>query len=315
MEKTTKKRVRNVVLGVTSAALVAGITSALTLAIMSDNDVAVNTFTADPALTTQIAEPAWDGLKFGEDGNPINQNDKDLGYNQAKVYTPNVEIPKNPQMKNNSESDEYVAIRLVYQVQCVDNRWHTISPNMFKENFAVLETNDDKHNGDDTDDNNNYNTADWDMETVRQTSTTVDDAEVYYYKDSSGLQVLGTGQETSSVFDFVKPCKSLTNYTKDETGDKWMFNISGDDVKEQDGKKQVTNITDFYPVATGHATQTLTDIQGKEVRILIGNSGYPRFRILVQGAAVQAKAGTITDDEAKTTLKGCFPEIKTDYTN
>lgn len=188
MEKSTKKRVRNVVLGMTSVALVAGITASLTLAFLSDKQEAVNTFTADPALTLKIYESNWDGKVPWENSadTTLNTDPSTWGENLAKSYTPGTAIPKNPTVKNTSASSEYVAIKVTYQVKDDGGTIRTITPETFKAKFATYEAN-----------------LGW----VYEDGTNAD----YFYYGSDGLMTALESEKitTPAIFNDVTPKASL----------------------------------------------------------------------------------------------------------
>lgn len=140
MEKSTKKRVRNVVLGVTSMALVAGITASLTLAYLTDKDSVTNVFTGSEGISAILTEPTWDGDSNGDDkgadnnpsidttNNTVNPDDKvtepdvndGWGYEKAQAYMPGDVINKDPKVTNTntteSNKSEYVMLKVTYKV-------------------------------------------------------------------------------------------------------------------------------------------------------------------------------------------------------
>lgn len=123
MEKSTKKRVRNVVLGMTSVALVAGITASLTLAYLTDTATVDNVFSNNPSITAKLIEPAWDADSDGDHNEEtVDTNDAlysastTYGLTQASDYTVGTAINKDPKIKNTSATAEYAAISIEYQV-------------------------------------------------------------------------------------------------------------------------------------------------------------------------------------------------------
>lgn len=125
MQKSTKKRIRNVVLGISSVALVASITASLTLAYLTDKDGITNVFTGSPNISALLLEPNWDGDTDGDnngkqlDENPgIDEptNNDGWGVEKAKNYMPGDVINKNPYVKNTSEKKEYVMLQVTYKV-------------------------------------------------------------------------------------------------------------------------------------------------------------------------------------------------------
>lgn len=326
MEKTTKKKVRKAILGVTSVALVAGVTSAITMAMLSDVKNAENTFTATPNLTVQQVEPKWDGNNPADTvsyaGGTAAKNSQQYssgthGEDAAKDYVPGTPIDKNPYVINTSKQDEYVAVRVYYQVQCryddaftmtgsasskhcgKDNpNWHTISPEHFREYFAQT-----SYAG-----GAEYNTDSF----VREVS---DDgyAEYYFYGNASSMEVLPENTATPEVFQKVTPVGTLKACTDEAHADHHMFKVS-DCVKctDPDSKN--------YIVKTGTLADMPLPAKGdKEVVLAVGDTdGLPQFRIVVQTAAIQTDNinentdGTDTvsvPSMVKEELKKCFDEV------
>lgn len=322
MEKTTKKKVKKAILGVTSVALVAGVTSALTMAMLSDVDNAENTFTATPNLSVQQVEPKWDGINPGtvsyvDQGGQGKQEYKSgkKGSDIAKEYIPGSAIAKNPYAINTSTSSEYVALRVYYQVLCRRDQdlpyggagccgadhtsWHTIKPEEFKKYFAQT-----SYTGSST----NYNSEDFKM-------VTSDDgySEYYYYYDSKKdtMAPLGSGYATPEIFDAVTPVESLNNCTLTANADHHMFKVQ-ECVGCQKGNYIVKDID---PVGDD---DYLLDKNGDEIVLAVGDDdGLPEFRIVVQTAAIQttyvndSNDGTEQSDDStvQAELAKCFPEV------
>ena len=283
MEKTTKKRVRNVVLGVTSAALVAGITSALTLAMLSDTHSKVNTFTTSPELKAALYEPDWDNQEYNpltNGGTTGSRAPETLGETLALKYIPGDPIPKNPYIANQSNEPEYVAIRVTYQVNCDKGDWHTISPTDFSKYFATY--NDD--------------TTKWKKLTSTDLGATAaestDKADYYLYATSAGATPINSKATTGPLFTQVTPVANLNKYSTDPTGDKLMFAYGSSGTPS-------------------YESTPLLDIGGEQIEITVGNkAGLPEFRVVVIGAAMQTKnyAASDTDTISKSLYK-VFPEI------
>ena len=329
MEKTTKKKVRKAILGVTSVALVAGVTSAITMAMLSDRESAENTFTASPELSLDLLEPKWDGTTEeieGVDPGQLFDPDTDgvKGVEAALSYVPGAKINKNPLIKNTSNSDEYVALRATYQVLCrndsdpshhVDNQsgtqcsefgnWHTIKAADFKKYFAktAAEVKDavDEDGGDDTVSRTLRIVKEYDDENFVLDST--EWADYYYYTGGNAegkLKILAQDMCTSSVFNYVVPLQTLDQCDDSADGDQHMFKLTGCESCKDGGALYQEPLLDYGENAN-HDRQA-------EVVILIGNQqGLPEFRIVVTAAAVQTE--NITSDEAKVALKNCFPAI------
>ncbi len=316
MEKTTKKKVKKAILGVTSVALVAGVTSALTMAMLSDTESAENTFTATPNLTVQQVEPKWDGINPGtvsyvDQGGQGKQEYKGgkKGSDIAKEYIPGRAIAKNPYAINTSTSSEYVALRVYYQVLCRRDQdlpydgagccgtdhtsWHTIKPEEFKRYFAQT-----SYTGSST----NYNSEDFKM-------VTSDDgySEYYYYYDSNKntMAPLDSGYATPEIFDAVKPVESLNNCTLTANADHHMFKVP-----DCTGCQAGRSIVNESLIGKG-ADQ-------KEIVLAVGDDdGLPEFRIVVQTAAIQTTYVNDSNDgtelsnasTVQTELANCFPPV------
>lgn len=118
------KNKKKLITTIASLALVGAISIGATLAYLSaQTDVMTNTFTAPgegKGLSIQLREPAWDGYEFGEymagdknpDGQTAKNDDPDLGINEAKNFAPGSTAEKNPQVKNTSTQDVWVALTI-----------------------------------------------------------------------------------------------------------------------------------------------------------------------------------------------------------
>ncbi len=205
MEKSTKKRVRNVVLGMTSVALVAGITASLTLAYLTDTATKENVFTGTEGLTGLLLEPEFDGdidgtRKFveGSSDKLISPDDTvtkptdngGWGYEAAQDYMPGDTINKNPYVKNTSDQDAYVKLAVKYYIDGAESTYAEFSK------FADL-----------------YYDA------TSQTSTKWKQADsdttmsAFYYKGDNAdgtLAAIATDATTDNLFKDVKIKPSLT---------------------------------------------------------------------------------------------------------
>ena len=118
------KNKKRLITTIASLALVGAISIGATLAYLSaQTNPMTNTFTAldeGKGLSIQLREPAWDGYDFGEymagDKNPDGQTaesaDPTLGINEAKNFAPGSTAAKNPQVKNTSTQDVWVALTI-----------------------------------------------------------------------------------------------------------------------------------------------------------------------------------------------------------
>ncbi|MCR1899309.1 SipW-dependent-type signal peptide-containing protein [Irregularibacter muris] len=94
-------------------ALLLGVTYAYFTA---KSDTKINTFTVSDGISIQLAEPKWDNRDYeGKEGNiPL----ADLGITKAQNIVPSRIIPKNPSVKNASDSESvWLAIRLDYTIE------------------------------------------------------------------------------------------------------------------------------------------------------------------------------------------------------
>lgn len=205
MEKSTKKRVRNVVLGMTSVALVAGITASLTLAYLSDTQTKTNVFSNNPTITAILTETKWNGNTDGTDDG-TGENDAtdenavtifddpnataaDFGINQAKEYLPGVAINKNPVVTNTNQTEsEYVAIKLTYYVDLDQNgNIDKANEEVTAEQFEKLATID-------------FNTTKWRKNTTN--------SNIWHYGGDL-LEALVKDEATAPLFTTVTPSSSL----------------------------------------------------------------------------------------------------------
>lgn len=123
----------------------------------------VNTFTVGDNISIALAEPLFDGLDY--DGEDVSEEDVALGEELALNILPGRVIPKDPMVKNTSNDDVWVAIKLDFEGD--------ISSFAELDAFASI-------------------MFDSDWEAMDGSNT------VYYFKT-----VVGAGDETSSLFDNV----------------------------------------------------------------------------------------------------------------
>lgn len=106
-------------------AMVIGLSLSLSYALLTDSDgPAMNVFTSSRGIDILLREPAWDGYSFDDEDWEYGLGVKDdstsmlLGYNIANEYLPGDTIPKDPQIRNEMDSeDTYVAMELTYLVE------------------------------------------------------------------------------------------------------------------------------------------------------------------------------------------------------
>lgn len=210
MEKSTKKRVRNVVLGMTSVALVAGITASLTLAYLTDTDSKTNVFTGTEGLTGLLLEPDFDGDIDGTRTFKENTNEKEIepdtgveepkdnggwGYEAAQDYMPGDTINKNPYVKNTSEQAAYVKLAVKYYIDGTESTYAEFSK------FADL-----------------YYDADNKTSTNWKQKDNDSSMSAFYYKGTNSdgtLAEVAKDAQTDNLFKDVKIKSSLTLKTVD----------------------------------------------------------------------------------------------------
>lgn len=138
------KPVRKSLLVITSICLV---TVSITYALLSKvTETATNTFSSDRKISLALREDKWDGYDFNEEypsnivpgtmADPTQENSDRLGINIAKNYYPGDVIPKNPMVKNTSNEDEYVAIKVVYE----DGKGNELTKEEFENRFGKIQS-------------------------------------------------------------------------------------------------------------------------------------------------------------------------------
>lgn len=127
---------------------VAAISIGSTFALLKDTTEAkVNVFTAAAGLEGQLKEDAFDGCDYGV-ARPDTFTDESLGIVKAQKVVPGRAIPKDPQVKNNSDASKgvsaWVAIKL--EVKC-DGKTGSDAMNEIKK-FADINFSDTWSGGD-----------------------------------------------------------------------------------------------------------------------------------------------------------------------
>lgn len=139
----------------------------------AQTDTKKNTFVATAGLSGAIQEVNWDGLDYGN--NPVTPQPSPLGRDMAKDMLPGMAIPKNPQVKNTSESESaYIAVRLDISCDGAEGQEALKDINAFA--------------------NIRFNTRDW---TALGTSK---DGKAVVYVYNTAVEA---GSETSDVFESV----------------------------------------------------------------------------------------------------------------
>lgn len=114
----TKKLVLSLSSLVVAAAVAVGGTMAY---LNAKTQTMTNTFkTSVTSLSGELREPNWDGYTFEDPGQPDGKTVKtgvdasSLGWTKAQNVAPGSVIPKNPQLRNTSADDVYMAIKVTY---------------------------------------------------------------------------------------------------------------------------------------------------------------------------------------------------------
>lgn len=294
MEKSTKKRVRNVVLGVTSMALVAGITASLTLAYLTDTDSKKNVFTNDPSITAKLTETKWDGDDTGNfDGTDntkaTDDNAKvifdnasatadDFGINQANGYLPGDTINKNPVVTNTNQNEsEYVALKLKYGIDLNSNGSIDSNEYLIYDKFQKVAKLGD------------INSA-W---TTGAGSINYDGT--FYYGTYDGSEVVLTelqkGQSTAALFETVTVDKGLA-YGEEITIGEFKY-MSVEAVTTDSVTLNGTTYNNGAIVTIGDKTYTVTaGTDGGKASLTAGSenitlwAGLPKFEVKVTAAVI-----------------------------
>lgn len=121
-DSESKKKMGNgtkVLLCLFAVCVVAGISVAITLALLSTNsNKKENTFVGDPGLVLNLYESDWDGSTNISPAAAADLSDPNLGINIAQDYSAGVSIPKNPRLYNASTNKtEWVALRVKYYIK------------------------------------------------------------------------------------------------------------------------------------------------------------------------------------------------------
>lgn len=247
------KKIRNALLVVLTLALVSATAVAVTWAYTEGSfSNAENTFTQE-GITAQLTEKLWDGGK--PDNDSVNLPSTTVkGETMALSYSPNMTIPKNPSITNNSDSSnttsndpaEYVAMTVRYYLTNDEGatRYYFSGYTAFKNAIAKVQF---SNSGTVTD---GFNTNNWDEKDGS-------DGTVFYYK-----AILNNWNTSATLFDdvLINPTDTLDSY-KNATTSKYTY----------------TGLTK-YVVATGAKTADQT----------FESTGYPEFHIELKGYAVQA---------------------------
>lgn len=360
------KKIRNALLVVLTLALVSATTVAITWAVKTKvalNDPKTNEFTNNPNIGLQFRELTFDTLPFGtdrtdSDGNvpksggltddqkPTLPNGtkisdaKDLGYNMARSYSKNDYIPKNPQLRNStntqnaddgsnpfnssnelngSTSDEWVALGVKYTLK--------IPATVYEKNDSNTD-----HNGSAPDDdhaivvktisagtsNTAYAGATVTFDNYTDFTTAI--ATVGYVKDDATNRALSDAtpgvRTTSNATD-----KNWTDISSNK-GTLFMYNkkVAQNEVTdtlfdtvhinnvEQKYVKAGSGYLNLYQLTITANTSAATDNQLTNKVIYV--SALPQFEIDLKGYAVQADN---VDYSSDITVEGKSAKVLKDF--
>ena len=326
------KKIRNALLVVLSLALVSAATVAITWAAATSKDLEGskdNEFTNNPDISLQFQELTFDDVPWGEtrtatddtvpsgetdtehdptlpDGTKIEKG-KDLGYNLARSYTANQVIPKNPQLKNNTDTthflssiikpddvtaDEWVALGVKYKM--------TIPDVVYAKNDGDSHTGADAANAIavtavDTGTSNTAFAGDTiTFDSYADFATAI--AKVEYAPGSQALTALSQHQRTGTTED-TDTWKDISTGSK---GTLFMYNkklaVDGE-TKTLFDAVHINNVARKY-VSTGSGTLQLYELQitaktsattnNQLTNKYIYVTALPQFDIQLTGYAVQA---------------------------
>ena len=167
-------------------------------------NVKLNPFTFTEGLSALLLEPKWDGDTTGNDVNDLGTPTGQLGKTLAQNLVPDVNVPKNPQVKNTCDVAEYIGVRLTFQTKNTSGTTVT----MTQAQYTLLMSLIDIQYGASAPFTSGYN-PDWPM--LGGTARTTPVHAVYYRFASAGVAspVLG-GASTTAIFDNIYIKDSIT---------------------------------------------------------------------------------------------------------
>lgn len=166
MEKTKKNRIKKVILAALAVATVACVTASMTVAYLTDSTEKItNLFTGSDNVTATLYEPTWDGSSATNSGGLSDEALKNgytpegstttevYGKEEAKKYKLGDAINKNPKIANTCDTDEYVAIKLIYKIKlnANDNEYTEVTKEEFDKLATIEGWDSDWKKQDDTD--------------------------------------------------------------------------------------------------------------------------------------------------------------------
>lgn len=142
-EKIHKKMgtTSKVLLGIFAVCLVAGISVAITLALLSTNsNKKENTFVGDPGLALNLYETTWDGSTATDPTNDDSAVNSNRGKKKAENYSVGDPIPKDPKLYNASvNKTEWVGVRVRYYIKDATNNYVLVPYSQIKK-FAAIKS-------------------------------------------------------------------------------------------------------------------------------------------------------------------------------
>lgn len=264
------KKFKNFAVSFITLIIVVALSIGITLAILSttSNDKS-NVFTGAGGIKLTAEEPAWDGATT-PDPAVSGATAPPNGKTLAQNYYPGLEIPKDPALQNTSTDINAVD---EYAAMRLDyqvkylNKWYSISKAEFDNIAAVQYKKTDGSYAD------GFNTTDWD---IAAAAGDIEADTFFYYKKDGG--VLAKDAKTKTLFDRVVIKETLTG-------------------------APITTDTDFEFTTGRSYTDTTLDTSASTFTI----KGFPQFRIVIKGVAVQSiEAGDY--NTAKTNLDTLYPD-------
>lgn len=256
-------------LGLLAVCLVAGVSVAITLALLSTNsNKKENTFVGDPGLALNLYETTWDGSTATDPTNDDSGTNSDRGKKKAENYSASDSIPKDPKLYNASVNKvEWVSARVRYYIKNASDTYVLVPYSQIKK-FATIKTGGNE--------GFNINASGWLADTSNADTA---DTHYFYYQTALSKQT-----STDALFETV--------------------DITSSDILKVtacDGASCSKKYYDGNGAFHFHFTPTTGSSDEFEINKL------PEFKIEVDGSA-QEKASTDTTltELIKTSLKGLF---------
>lgn len=186
--KNAKKKIKMLIATVAVVVVSFGATYAF---LTSETAELNNTFTPSDNITVEIDEPNWDE---DEDG------DGHSGKEDAKNYTANQLIEKDPFLTNtsiaNEHNDEYVSLELAYLLEDKNGEQHEVTYSEFTKIAKVYYEDADKNIVE------GFSPA-WTALSAADSENGLNDR-FYYNGSEDELEILAQNAKTATIFDYVK---------------------------------------------------------------------------------------------------------------